>query len=320
MVCPVYNEEKFIEKCIESLMYQTYPREMCEYIFVDGGSSDATVEIIERYSEESYGIKLLHNPKRIIPVSMNIGISAAQGEYIVRIDAHAEYPENYISRLIEEAELTGAENIGGLCDTLPSREGYVAEGISIALSTSFGMGNSHFRIGCDRIKEVDTVPFGCFRKDFLINAGGFDERFVRNQDDELNGRIIKRGGKILLIPDLKIKYYPRGDYRSLWRMWYGYALYKPMVAQSLGRPATLRQFVPLICMISAIAMCMSGMWPLLSACVFLWMSGGMVSAGRRSRNPGVMASALAAYFIVHGAYAVGYAAGIVRLSFKPMGR
>lgn len=320
VVCPVYNEERFIEKCIDSLMRQTYPRELCEYIFIDGGSSDSTVSKIENYISLNKDIKILHNPRRIIPVSMNKGISEASGEYVVRIDAHAEYPDNYISRLIEVAQATGAENTGGLCETLPACEGNKAEGISIALSSSFGMGNSHFRVGCDRMMEVDTVPFGCFRREFLLEAGGFDERFVRNQDDELNGRIRKKGGKILLLPDLKVKYYPRSDYRSLWRMWYGYALYKPMVARALGAPATMRQFVPLICMLLSLTMCVAGMWALMGFCVALWLGGALLSACRRSAKTGVVMSALIAYFIVHGAYAVGYAAGIARESLKSIRR
>ena len=238
VICPIYNEEKYITKCIESVLEQDYPTEDLEILFVDGLSTDKT-----RYNQ----IRLLDNPHRIVPYAMNIGIKAAKGDIIIRLDGHVEYPTNYISKCVHYLmTLPNAENVGGVCQTLPCNERNISQAIAIALSTGFGMGHSSFRIGSTEIRKVDTVPFGCFRKSLFERVGYYDYELVRNQDDELNGRIIKNGGTIYLIPEIKTKYFSRDKICKIRRMFYQYGLYKPLVNKKLGSPATARQFVPLL--------------------------------------------------------------------------
>ena len=247
VICPIYNEEKYITKCIESVLEQDYPTEDLEILFVDGLSTDKTRKIVSDYATRYNQIRLLDNPHRIVPYSMNIGIKAAKGDIIIRLDGHVEYPTNYISKCVHYLmTLPNAENVGGVCQTLPCNERNISQAIAIALSTGFGMGNSSFRIGSTEIRKVDTVPFGCFRKSLFERVGYYDYELVRNQDDELNGRIIKNGGSIYLIPELKIKYYSRDKISKVRRMFYQYGLYKPLVNKKLGSPATARQFVPLL--------------------------------------------------------------------------
>lgn len=147
VVCPVLNEERYIYDCIKGMIQQDYPADLVEYIFVDGGSEDSTLDIINSFRILHKNIKLARNDKRIIPVGMNIGISLASGEIIIRIDAHSMYPENYISSLVNGKLRLSADNVGGVCITLPSSDTDESKGIAIALSTPFGMGNSRFRIG-----------------------------------------------------------------------------------------------------------------------------------------------------------------------------
>lgn len=247
VICPIYNEEKYITKCIESVLEQDYPTEDLEILFVDGLSTDKTRKIVSDYVTRYNQIRLLDNPHRIVPYAMNIGIKAAKGDIIIRLDGHVEYPTNYISKCVHYLmTLPNAENVGGVCQTLPCNERNISQAIAIALSTGFGMGNSSFRIGSTEIRKVDTVPFGCFRKSLFERVGYYDNELVRNQDDELNGRIIKNGGSIYLIPELKIKYYSRDKISKVRRMFYQYGLYKPLVNKKLGSPATARQFVPLL--------------------------------------------------------------------------
>ncbi len=247
VICPIYNEEKYITKCIESVLEQDYPTEDLEILFVDGLSTDKTRKIVSDYATRYNQIRLLDNPHRIVPYAMNIGIKAAKGDIIIRLDGHVEYPTNYISKCVHYLmTLPNAENVGGVCQTLPCNERNISQAIAIALSTGFGMGNSSFRIGSTEIRKVDTVPFGCFRKSLFERIGYYDLELIRNQDDELNGRIIKNGGSIYLIPELKIKYYSRDKISKVRRMFYQYGLYKPLVNKKLGSPATARQFVPLL--------------------------------------------------------------------------
>lgn len=253
VVCPIFNEEKYITKCIESVLQQDYPQDDMEILFVDGMSHDHTRDIVSDYSNKYKNIKLLDNPKRTVPYAMNIGIKASQGDIIIRLDGHVEYPTNYISVLAHNLKtLPKAENVGGVCITLPCDDKNISHAIAIALSSPFGMGNSSFRIGCKKICKVDTVPFGCFKASLFKHIGLYDEELTRNQDDELNGRIIKNGGTIYLIPDVKTKYFSRGKICKIRKMFYQYGLYKPLVNKKLGRPTTIRQFFPLLFLLGII--------------------------------------------------------------------
>ncbi len=245
VICPIYNEEKYIAKCIDSILRQDYPKDDLEILFVDGMSNDKTRDIIASYSENYPFIKMLDNSKRIVPYAMNEGIKASKGDIIIRLDGHVEYPTNYFSALVDNLRALDADNVGALCVTLPCGPSAKEQAIAEVLNSSFGMGNSYFRIGCDDVRRVDTVPFGCFRREVFDQVGMYDVELVRNQDDELNGRIVKNGGKIYLIPSIVTKYYARDKISKVRKMFYQYGLYKPLVNRKLGAPATIRQFFPL---------------------------------------------------------------------------
>ena len=132
----------------------------------------------------------------------------------MRVDAHAAYPRDYISKLLSWMQRTGADNVGGTLIARPGGDGRMAAAIAIAMSHPFGVGNSYFRIGTSKPRWVDTVPFGCWRKSNFARSGLFDEELVRNQDDELNFRLLKAGGKLLLVPDIVVEYFIAAGYRS----------------------------------------------------------------------------------------------------------
>ena len=244
VICPIYNEESRIEACILSILAQDYPKEDLEVLFVDGQSSDRTREIIAKYMQDYAFIRLLDNPKRIAPSALNIGIRASSGDIIMRLDAHAKYLDDYFSLLVNKLKQTEADNVGGVCRTLPAKDTAICRAIAHAMSSPFGMGNSRFRIGTSHEMWVDTVPFGCFRRELFDKIGLVDEELVRNQDDEFNGRIVKNGGKILLLPQVVIDYFARDTISKTAKMFYQYGLFKPLVNKKLQRPTTLRQFFP----------------------------------------------------------------------------
>lgn len=245
IICPIYNEQKYIGACIESVVAQDFSKDNLEVLFVDGMSTDATRLIVKEYSEQHSYIRLLDNPKRIVPTALNIAISESKGDVIIRLDAHCVYPSNYISLLVDKLYGLNADNVGALCRTLPANDNSQSRAVAIVSSHRFGVGNSLFRVGTNKVTEVDTVPFGCFRADIFKKIGLFDTDLVRNQDDEFNARIIKSGGKIYLIPELIIDYYARDKIAKMSNMFYQYGLFKPLVNKKLGSPATLRQFFPL---------------------------------------------------------------------------
>lgn len=217
VICPTYNEEKYIKGCIESILAQDFSQQHIEVFFVDGMSKDRTREIIGEYVNRYGFIHLLDNPNKTAPWAMNIGIEAAHGDVIIRLDAHVSYATNYFSELTRQLIELDADNVGAVCITDVRTKNSRSLAIRAILSNRFGVGNSLFRIGVDDVKEVDTVPFGCWKKEAFEKYGLFDVRLSRNQDFEFNHRIKAGGGKIYLVPGTQSTYYARDTFRGLAR-------------------------------------------------------------------------------------------------------
>lgn len=241
LIIPCRNEENFIEGCLKSIFLQDYPKDKFEVILVDGDSTDKTIEKASVFKN----VKIISNIKKIVPISMNIGIKKSSGTYIIRIDVHCEYPKNYIYSLVTNSIRLNSDNIGAVIRTLPVNDTLEAKAIAIAISHPLGVGNSYFRVGSTKIREVDTVPFGCYKREVFDDIGFYDEDLIRNQDDELNARLIQNGGKIILLPDLVVNYYSRDKINKVFIMFFQYGLYKPLVNSKLRKPGSLRQFIPL---------------------------------------------------------------------------
>ena len=216
IIIPCRNEEKYIRKCLDSLLQQDYPKEKLEILVIDGASEDRTREIIQEYAQKHPLIKFLENPQKFTPFGLNIGIKEAQGEVIIRIDAHSVCEKDYVSKCLEYLEEYKADNVGGVMKTLPGKDTLVAKAIALSLSYPFGVGRAYFRIGSKEPREVDTVLGGCYRKEIFEKIGYFNENLPRGQDMEFNLRLKRFGGKILLVPEIKSSYYARSDFKSFW--------------------------------------------------------------------------------------------------------
>lgn len=252
VIMPVYNEEKYIKSCIFSLLQQDYPKDEMEWIFVDGGSTDKTKEIIENFMKEFPGlIKLLNNPNKTVPYAMNIGIKASIGKYIVRLDAHSEYAENYISKCVHYLDTTEADNVGGVAET--KSNGFVGNAIALMLSSKFGVGNSQFRTN-GKSGYVDTVPFGAFRREVFDKYGYYNERLTRNQDNEMNYRIRKNDGKIYMSEDIKLSYYCRDTIRGIVDMAVKNGKWNVITMKLCPGSMGIRHFIPFLFLLSLIFM------------------------------------------------------------------
>ncbi|MFA5781800.1 MAG: glycosyltransferase family 2 protein [Bacteroidales bacterium] len=211
IIIPCRNEEKFVKNCIDSVLkFEDLERYDYEILLLDGMSEDNTRNIIEQYINKNNRIKLFDNPGIIQSTALNIGIKQAKGDWIMRLDAHADYPKNYLKKLIETSLKTNADNVGGIVNTLPFNDSYRAQLVQALTTHKFGVGNSGFRVGMKE-GETDTVPYGFFKKEIFEKVGNFNERLVRAQDYEFNCRIKKTGGKIWLNPDIIINYYNQPD-------------------------------------------------------------------------------------------------------------
>ncbi len=319
VVMPVYNEEKYIEKCIESLLLQDYPTEKMEWIFVDGNSKDKTVEILEKYqSKYPELIKIFNNPHKIVPYAMNIGIEASLGKYIVRLDAHADYATDYISKCIYYLENTEAENVGGVAET--KANGFMGNAIAKMLSSKFGVGNSQFRTNGES-GYVDTVPFGAFKREVFSKYGGYDERLVRNQDNEMNFRIRKNGGKIYLANDIRLSYYCRDSIKGISDMARKNGMWNVITMKLCPGSMGSRHFIPLLFVASILGLGILGIlhsifWMLLGLELSLYFILDVLFSEKQASTVKEFLALFILFPIFHVAYGMGSMIGITKLFSK----
>jgi glycosyltransferase involved in cell wall biosynthesis len=318
VVIPCRNEGRHIATCLDSVLANDWPRERLEVLVVDGMSDDGTRGVVAAYAVRHPVVRLLDNPRRITPAALNIGISAASGDLVVRMDAHNEYPPHYISRLVRWLEESGADNVGGLWETCPAADSAEARAIARALSHPFGVGNAHFRLGISAPRWVDTVPFGCYRREVFGRIGGFDEDLVRNQDDELNARLLRAGGRILLVHDVVSRYYPRESLAKLWRMYWQYGYFKPLAMRKVGAVPTMRQLVPAAFVLTLFAAALLALLvpPLrlgFAALVGGYLLADLAAAVHAGRHQGaaVVGWLALAFPVLHFSYGLGWLRGAV---------
>ena len=324
VICPIYNEEKYIAKCIDSILEQDYSKDDLEVIFVDGMSKDRTREIVAEYTEKYPFIRLIDNPDRIVPPAMNKGIMASKGDVIMRLDAHATYASNYFSALVKALKELDADNVGAVCKTDVLNKTPKTLAIKEVLSNKFGVGNSTFRTGVDKVMEVDTVPFGCWRRDVFEKYGLYDVRLVRNQDIELNKRILRGGGKICIVPNTYCTYLARENYRALAKNNFGNGKWNILTVFYTKKfdSLSIRHFVPLVFVLSLIIPVLFSIfyWPLaLLSILSLLAYGtllGTISAKLSMSKKLNFGFLLASFIVLHLSYGWGSLVGLVNLPFQ----
>lgn len=216
IIIPCRDERAYVERCLASVLAFEGVPGGSELIVVDGGSTDGTREILAAWQARHPELRVLDNPERIVPTAMNLGIAAARGRLILRLDMHAEYPPDYMRRCWETSARTGADNVGGVVITLSKDDSAQGRLVQALTTHRFGVGNSGFRVGATE-GPADTVPYGCFRRVVFERAGRYDERLVRNQDYELNRRILAAGGTIWCDPQIQVRYFNQATLRGLLR-------------------------------------------------------------------------------------------------------
>jgi len=319
IVVPCLNEEKFIEQLINNILEQDYPTELRDVIFIDGNSEDRTLDILNKYEAIHKEFKVIHNPKKYVPFGLNQAIQSSDSDVILRMDVHSIYPINYVSKLVHHLYDLEADNVGGVWDIQPGNESSSAKAIAFTNGHQFGIGNASYRFVREGIKEADTVPFGCYRREVFEKIGYFDEELIRSEDDELNARLLKHGGKIFLIPSLQIKYFARPNFGKMSQMFFQYGLFKPFANKKVGELTTLRQLVPSLLILGTIfGMTISlydkRFWPLLLFPWFLYiLIASIISIAHLIRTRDLKTSLLIPYsfLLIHLSYGWGYLKGLL---------
>ena len=255
VILPVLNEEPHLEESVSAILSQDY-QGIFEVILALGPSQDRTNEIAKALAVRDNRIKLVTNPTGKTAAGLNLAIASSQSSVIIRVDGHAKIPNNYLSLAIEILRETGAVNVGGVM---------AAEGVSKfekavarAMRSPLGVGASRFHTG-GVAGEVDTVYLGAFRREAIVAAGGFDERYTRAQDWELNHRLRKNGGKIFFDPRLHVTYRPRPNLVKLAKQYFQYGTWRRVVSRSHSGTINLRYLAPPFALAGTLISVISGL-------------------------------------------------------------
>ena len=324
------NEMADIRAFVDSLLAQDTGGLQWEAILADGMSDDGTRQFLEDYCAGHPRVRVISNPGRIVSTGLNAAIRAARGQIVLRMDMHSVYAPDYIRQCVATLEERGADNAGGPART--RAEGLRARAIAAAYRSRFSTGGARFH---DEDYEgwVDTVPFGCWRKATLERLGLFDESLVRNQDDELNLRLLRAGGRIWQNPAIRCWYSPRAALGALFRQYMQYGFWKVAVIRKHRLPGSWRHLVPVAfltgnaALIAAMAIAAaSGAWSWFEGTAVVWLAvaGAYLAAvltaslaAARRCGWAILPYLPAAFVTFHVSYGLGFAAGLLQFVSKP---
>ena len=319
LVVPCLNERDHIERCLRSLLEGEYPAALLEVLVLDGMSTDGTRERLATLSREWPCICVLDNPGASKPKGLNLGIAAARGEVVMRIDAHAEYAANYISTLVRALLEYGVDNVGAVRRNLPRRPGTVAKCLARVLTHPFGVGNATYNTGVVDAQWTDIVYLFCARRSLFEEMGGFNERLSRGQDREFNLRLVRAGRRMLLVPGTECRYYVRSDLSSFapWAIQAGLVPFQ--ISRAVGRSLlSARNLVPALFVAGlatglVFAVSVPWGWMVLAAVAIPYVTlatGVAVALAVREREPVFAIGMPVAFLLWHTCYGLGSLRGL----------
>ena len=317
VIVPCRNERAHIAGFCADVLRQTLPSGWTlQVLIADGLSDDGTRELLSTLCAADAQLQVLDNPQRIVSGGLNRAMAAAQGEVIVRMDVHTSYAPDYVAQCLVALESTGATCVGG--PWRPVGEGWPQAAIAAAFQSRFGSGGAASR-RIDFSGPVDTVYLGAWRREDLLRLGGFDESLVRNQDDELNLRIVRSGGVVWQSADIRSTYTPRGSFAALFRQFYQYGYWKVPVIRKHRLPASPRHLAPFAFVSCLVVLAALALWSTLARMVLagvlaVYALVALASATRLTRAPHRLRDTLgiaAAFVCMHLGYGLGFGRALV---------
>lgn len=321
VVLPVRNEAANVEECLQRLLQQDYPADLLEIFVVDGGSVDGTRDVVRsvqaRYAHAC--IRLLDNPSGIVPTALNIGIRAATGAVIVRMDGHSVPASDYVSACVAALDDSGAGNVGGVIEAVGTTP--FGRAVAVASTHRLGAGDARYRLGGSK-GDVDTVPFGAFRKSVFERVGLFDESLVRNQDYEMNVRIREAGARVHFDPAIRVVYKARPTMRGLFSQYYQYGWWRVETLRRHPRSLRWRQVAPPAFVASVLVGLAASSWSRVAAMYFLLALIGYLTTVAVTAllvvRPGLSPVMVGVAFpIMHFAYGLGFVCNVLSMGRLP---
>ncbi|MBK7230516.1 MAG: glycosyltransferase family 2 protein [Ignavibacteriales bacterium] len=305
LICPVFNEVNYINNILNFFL-ESNPTEK-EIYFIDGGSTDNTVQIIQNFIKKNSNIKLLINPNRFVPFALNLGIKSSKGDPIIRLDAHTIYSIDYCEKILEVFNETNADIVGG--PMIKSGESFFQKTVAYCSSTSLGIGNSKIhQVNYDG--PSDHVYLGAWKRNLFNDIGYFDENLLRNQDDEFHYRAKSMGKKIFLSSRIKSQYFPRKNLKKLFSQFFQYGLFKPLVLQKVKSEFKFRHIIPSIFVLYVLLLPLWYNSLLLSSMLFVYFL--LVTIFAESSHLSLYSKILCfvVYPTIHVAYGLGFLFGL----------
>ena len=262
IVVPCFNEQDTIQQMLQAIHDQRFPRAEIEVIIADGRSTDFTRQKISEYKEEhpDLDICVVDNQKRNIPAGLNAAIDAARGEFVIRLDGHSIPESDYVEKCINCIREGKGDNVGGAWEIRPRGNSWQARSICLAAAHPLGVGDAQYRIG-GKAQVVDTVPFGAFRRDFILRLGKYNESLLANEDYELNTRIRLNGGTVWFDPGIRSVYLAAPTFKALARQYFRYGFWKARMLRLHPKTIRWRQALPPLFVLSLLCFALLG---------FLW--------------------------------------------------
>lgn len=319
VIIPTLNEERFIGKCLDSVLSQSYPLNYMQILVVDGGSNDNTESIVKDYIKKNNNIRLLFNPKKIQSVAFNIGVQNTSAPYIIRLDAHAIYNPQYIEKCVQALiEHPECGNVGGIWDIKPQNSTIQAEANAILNQVKFGIGGASYRTGAVA-GYVDTVPFGAFPRKIIEEIGGMREDLPRGEDNEYNSRIKKNGYKIYLDPEISSTYFARDSILKSIKQMYANGFSIGRLVHIDRDSVSIRHLVPFAFVISLLLLIIGGffyrlLWYLLFLEVVIYFIADTIATIKACIKFGFRFFPILMIFfpLVHISYGYGTLVGLMK--------
>ncbi|KPL70051.1 glycosyl transferase [Ornatilinea apprima] len=315
VIVPCYNEQTTIRLLLDAVYQQSYQRDQMEVIIADGMSTDGTRAQIQAFQAQHPDllVKVVDNTRRIIPAALNRAIEAASGSVIVRLDAHSRPDREYVARSVADLEAGLGDNVGGVWMIQPGADTWVARSIAVAASHPLGVGDALYRF-TDTASEVDTAPFGAFRRELVERIGFFDETLLTNEDYEFNTRIRLSGGRVWLDPQIRSEYFARKNYGDLAKQYWRYGYWKLRMLRRYPKTLRWRQALPPLFVLSLVGLAILALFWHVALQLLILEAGfylgvlltASVPLAARHRDPRFLIGVPAAVAVMHLCWGAGF--------------
>lgn len=277
IICPTYNEERYIAQTLESFIKQQFHSFDLEILICDGRSTDNTRQIVQRYAYDFPNIKLVDNPDRKTPYAFNAGLKAAKGEYVAILGAHTKYADNYLQACYEELISSGSVGCTGRVITKAASDSFDAKLSEWVMLSSFGVSTASFR--SMREGYVHSVNFPVFLKQPLLDLGGYDTKLERNQDNDMNQRLLDAGNKLYCTWKTKCWYRPPATLQGLFAYGYKSGFWNAKSVMVHARSMRLHHLIPFFFISSILLSAVFGLleFGIFGTTYFLSLLGSIIS-------------------------------------------